>query len=141
MCEELGYHRGTAINLDNIGVTHTIAGEFDAAVDCHLQADAICRKLGETALSAENQHHLGNAYAGLANTTRSTRAFRESLAMYRAVGSRRWEAVVLTDFGRMLATAGHPGFARNMWETALVTMQELSDPRAADVQAALAGLG
>jgi hypothetical protein len=40
----------------------------------------------------------------------------------------------------MLAGAGHPGIARTMWETALVTMRELGDPRANEIEAALAGL-
>jgi hypothetical protein len=66
-----------------------------------------------------NQHHLGRAHTALPNVPQATTAFRNAIQLYRVMGNRRWEAIVLTDFGRMLRDAGHPGMAHATLRTAL----------------------
>jgi DNA-binding SARP family transcriptional activator len=140
MCEKLNYPRGTAQNLDNLGIALTVDGQYRQAVECHLQAQAINQDLGDAASEASNQHHLGKAYAGLADIPRSTRAFRTAVSIYRNLGSRRWEAAVLADFGKMLKAAGLTALARATLQPALDTMRDFADPRANDIQEELSTL-
>jgi len=128
---------GIAQNLDNLGVTLTVNGQYQRAITHHRQAHAINQDLGDLASTAMNQHHLALAYAGLADVSRSTLAFRAAVSIYRDLGSRRWEAAVLADFGTMLNAAGETALARATLRSALDTMRAFADPRAHTIQAAL----
>jgi tetratricopeptide (TPR) repeat protein len=141
LCEQLDYPRGTAMNLDNLGVAYTVAGDYNRAIECFQQAHAINVKLGEAASDAMNQHHAGRAYAGLGDIRRSMRAFREAISLYRGLGNRRWETLVLVDLGKMLHQAGHPGLARGILEDAVATMTEFAYPRAEEIKVALEAMG
>jgi DNA-binding SARP family transcriptional activator len=141
LCEQLDYPRGTALNLDNLGVAYTVAGDYNRAIECFQQAHAINVKLGEAASDAMNQYHAGRAYAGLGDTRRSMRAFREAISLYRGLGNRRWETLVLVDLGKMLHQAGHPGLAQGILEDAVARMTEFAYPRAQETRAALEAMG
>lgn len=140
LCERLDYPRGIAINLDNIGIALTMTGRPRDAIECHLRAHAINARTGDTHSEASNQIGLGRAYAALGDARHATAAFRKAVSTYRLLNNRRWEALVLTDLGKVLGTAGHTGMARQVWEAALVTMTEFADPRADEIRASLAAM-
>jgi hypothetical protein len=117
-----------------------VAGDYKQAVECHLQAAAISRQLGDLTADAMNQHHLGSALAGLGDIPGAARAFRISITTHRQLGGKRWAASALADFGKMLGNAGHPVLARGMLESALQTMIDFADQRAGEVEAVLATL-
>jgi hypothetical protein len=60
-------------------------------------------------------------------------AFRESVAGYRELGIRRWEALVLVDLGKTVRRAGHPGLAKEILAAALTTLTSIGDPRANEI--------
>jgi DNA-binding SARP family transcriptional activator/tetratricopeptide (TPR) repeat protein len=139
LCEQLGYRRGTALTLDNLGVALTVAGEPKLAIERHEQAHAIFVELGDLSSEASNQVDLARAYAALGDIPRATRAFRGAVNSYRALRNRQGEAVVLTDWGKLLSP-DHPGIARGMFSAALATMRHFDKSRSQEIQDALASL-
>jgi tetratricopeptide (TPR) repeat protein len=135
--EELGYARGIAQTQDSLGLAHAAAGDYAQAVSCYRQALAVLDQLGDAEVSASIRHHLAQAYLRLRDFPNATRELRRTIALYRALGNRRLAATALADFGTLLTEAGHPTLARSLWQTALPTLTEYSDPRAAEIEAAL----
>jgi DNA-binding SARP family transcriptional activator/tetratricopeptide (TPR) repeat protein len=136
MFEELGQTRGLAVNLDNLGVALTVSGKYQQAVESFRRALAINDRDADLDLAGWNWHNLAKAYCHLRDYPNATHAFRQTISIHRARGNRRWEAIVLADFGSMLAEAGHPKIAHAMHQMALVTLNEFADPRAQQIEAA-----
>jgi tetratricopeptide (TPR) repeat protein len=139
-CKEFGYDRGWALNLDNLGVTLYGAADYQGAIECHLQAQALNRRLGDVNGEASNQNHLGLAYLALARYRPALRGFRSAISMYRALDNRRFDALVRVNIGRALFLSGHGGFAHAIWETAVTTLKDFDHPQAHEVSAAIAEL-
>jgi tetratricopeptide (TPR) repeat protein len=137
MYEELDYARGIANSFNNLGRAHLAAADPDAAIESLGGALAHAHRLGDLELVAVNHHDLAGAYAMRRDFPNATTHFRRAVAVYRSVGSRRWEAIALADLGTMLIEAGHRVLARSVWLTALTILTELADPRAARIRAAL----
>jgi tetratricopeptide (TPR) repeat protein len=138
LCEQAGYRRGVAQNLDNLGIAYAAAGEHGQAIECHQQAAVLFHELGEAEVGAWIGQNLGRAYAAVGRHASSIRSLRVAAGTMRRLGHRRQEASLLVDLGNTLLTAGHPGLARGCWQTALVTMRELADPRMCEIEAAVA---
>lgn len=132
--ERLDYPRGTSNILDNLGVAHMASGDYQQAVECFQQHLEFSQKLGDLEFEAWSQLRLGHAYSQLRDFPNATHAFRLAISVFRTFGSRRWEAIVLVDFGKTLTDAGHPTIARAMWRRALVTLTEFADPRAQELK-------
>lgn len=118
LCEKLGYQRGTALNMKNLGIAHLVAGAYQPAVEWFEQALVICHRIGELEVESWVQHRLGRAYAKLGDVPKAVGAFRRAISLHRALGSRRWQAVALTDLGNTLVEAGHPGIASSARQAA-----------------------
>jgi DNA-binding SARP family transcriptional activator len=140
VCRELGHIRGTCSNLDNLGVVYARSGAYDEAIECYEQAISASRQLGDTDIESGSWHHLAQAYVDKRDYPNATRAFRMSILCHRNTGNLRWEATVLAEMAEMLVEAGHPAIAKSMWQSALNTLQEFADPRAQDVETAIAAL-
>ncbi|ALG07057.1 AfsR/SARP family transcriptional regulator [Kibdelosporangium phytohabitans] len=140
LCEQLGYARGVALNLDNLGVTYTVTGDYTKAKECHQQASKMLLVLGDDPARGMNEYHLGWALRRLADFPAAARAFRTAIVIFREFGSQRWAAAALGDFGLVLLDAGHPLLARDMLDTALVTMRKIADPRTEEFETALSPL-
>jgi DNA-binding SARP family transcriptional activator/tetratricopeptide (TPR) repeat protein len=138
ICNQLRYPRGIALNLDNLGLAHSAVGDHERAIECYQQASEILRGLGDVEADSTSQQNLGRAYAAAGRYASAIRSLSGAARAFRKVGNRRWEASLLVDLAKTLNSAGHPGLARGFWEAALVTMKELADPRAQELEAALA---
>jgi tetratricopeptide (TPR) repeat protein len=98
---------------------------------------AVLEQFGDAEVSGSIRHHLAQAYLRLRDFPNATRELRRTIALYRALGNRRLAATALADFGTLLTEAGHPTLARSLWQTALPTLTEYADPRAAEIETAL----
>jgi DNA-binding SARP family transcriptional activator/tetratricopeptide (TPR) repeat protein len=135
--EQLDWPRGVALNLDNLGILHSVSGEHEQAIEFCQMALIASRHCNDHEIEAWSLLHLAQAYAQLRDFPNSTRAFRQAIAIYREHGNSRWAAILLNEFGTMLAEAGHPGIAHAMRRTALATLTEFADPRSEQIKAAL----
>lgn len=137
-CREVGYKRGVALNLDSVGMAHCVAGDHERAMECHLQASVLFTELADPDEGPRNDHNLGRAYAASGRYASAIKSLGKALRAFRRVGNRRWEAIVYVDLAKTLNAAGHPGLARGCWESAMVVMKQLGDPRAQDIEEIIA---
>ncbi|GAA1666562.1 BTAD domain-containing putative transcriptional regulator [Fodinicola feengrottensis] len=133
-----GYRRGVAQNLDNLGVACAGAGDHQGTLEYHRRADVIFQEFGERDATASSLYNLGLAYAASGQYTQAIRCFRRTLGLFRALDSKRWEALALLEIARTLGAARHPQLAARFLADAQVLMAELGDhPRAFELQATL----
>lgn len=139
ICERLGHRRGTALSLDSLGVAYTVAGDLDRAIACFGQALVIFTELGDIEV-ATTQRNLGVAHRRRGEYTRSVRALRAAITVLRRTGNRRWEAIALVELARTLRAAGHPALARHVIGSIPEWIADVDDPRALELEAAVAEL-
>nr|WP_279579043.1 tetratricopeptide repeat protein [Fodinicola feengrottensis] len=96
------------------------------------------QEFGERDATASSLYNLGLAYAASGQYTQAIRCFRRTLGLFRALDSKRWEALALLEIARTLGAARHPQLAARFLADAQVLMAELGDhPRAFELQATL----
>ncbi|MGP4110748.1 AfsR/SARP family transcriptional regulator [Streptomyces sp. 4N509B] len=129
---------GEAHALNAVGWSHVLLGEHERALPYCTSALALVERLGDGEGVGLTWGSLGHAYQGLGDAERAAACFRHSLAAFEAEqGPPHMIARAATDLGHALRRLGRPQAARDALHRALRLYEELHDPAAEAVRAAL----
>jgi tetratricopeptide (TPR) repeat protein len=138
--QEVDDRRCIAAATMNLGQVYAADGRARDALDRYQQSLAIRRDIGDRAGEAMVHHNMGEAYFILGELDRALEQFARTVAIVREVGNRWGEANGLAWTAQVLRAAGRPDDARPALRQALEIFEEMGDPDAAEVRAALAEL-
>jgi tetratricopeptide (TPR) repeat protein len=131
-------HQGKGRVLSSIGVAHAGLGDRQAAMDiCH-QALALQLELDDRLGLATTWYDLGCIQHRFGEYVQAVDSYERALRLERELGALYNEAETLTGLGNSRRAAGDARAARRAWRQALVILDRLRHPDAADVRAALA---
>ena len=97
--EEHGQSSELATTLTLIGAIRRARSEYDAALECHLQALAIAEQLGDRDAVARSHNNIGLIYWNLDRHEQAVEHLRVVLPIYRAAGKPRKLASALSNMG------------------------------------------
>src|SRR5262249_31101450 len=119
IAEELGSAFSRSIASTNLGIIHTVAGEYEPAERCLLESLELARsrRLG-LEFEAYTLLSLARAQLGLNNHTGASRSAEEAVALAQERGQRYWELLAQVTFAEAL-TAESGARARSRVELAL----------------------
>lgn len=132
---ELDHVAGQAGALNQIGWYHCQLGHHRQALEYCEQALALHRKLGDRTGEASTLDSLGYARHHLGDHQGAVTAYREALGAYRELGDRFEEAATLSRLSDTHRAVGDDDSARQVLRDALVILDRLQHPDAADVRA------
>jgi len=135
--QAIGNHSGQASALNNAGWYHIMLGQPQQARTLCRQALALHRRLGEHHGQASSWDSLGYAEHHLGNHAEAARCYSRALSVYRQLGNRQYEANTLIRLGDTRSAGGDIEAAREAWQQALVILDDLEHPDAAQVRAKL----
>jgi tetratricopeptide (TPR) repeat protein len=121
--------RGERNRLGNLGNAYADLGQARRAIECHEQALAISREIGDRRGAGANLGNLGNAYAALGETRRAIECHEQALAVARESGDRRNEGIHLGNLGNAYLVLGEARRAIEYLEEALAISREIGDRR------------
>jgi DNA-binding SARP family transcriptional activator/tetratricopeptide (TPR) repeat protein len=124
-----------ATALNNIGYSQTLLGDHEHAVISCRQAVALQQALGHRLGQASASHSLACALHRLGRYTEAIACYRESVELYADHGDLYLQAETLTDLGDCQHDDGQPGPARESRQRALMILEGLQHPEAAQVRA------
>lgn len=134
----VGNRHGKSIALANLGVVFRELRRFDDALGHLRRALEISREIHDRHGESYTLIKLSDTYRDLGRTEDALAASAEALDIRRDIGDRWGEAEVLHNRGHALFDNGQHGEAAQSWHQAAGIFDELGDPRAQDVKAALA---
>jgi tetratricopeptide (TPR) repeat protein/transcriptional regulator with XRE-family HTH domain len=132
-----GHRAGQAGSLSNAGWCHALLGDYQLARKFCWQALAMNRELGDRSGEAGCWDILGYAEHKLGNLTEAGDYLRRALGIFRELGDRYEQAEILTHLGDVHLTAGNRPAAAHAWQQALVLLDDLHHPDAAQLRARL----
>ncbi|WP_406275888.1 tetratricopeptide repeat protein [Nocardia sp. NBC_00881] len=137
LCREAGNHVWEAFTLTAIGWCHGKAGHHAQALAHCIEAKPLLDRIGDRDGTAHNLHCLARAHHNLGQYTEAARYYRDSLVLFRELGSPYLEAKSLDHLGDVLQAAGdHPG-ASQAWTRALDVLEPLAHPDAVEIESKL----
>jgi tetratricopeptide (TPR) repeat protein len=118
-------------------------GWYHALIGDHAEALLYCQ--AALAVDASDEQAplwdtLGYAHHKLGNHADAVASFQRAVDLYREIGDRHLEGLVLTHLAEALYAAGEVREAYATWMRALDILDELEPPAAAQIRIALAGL-
>lgn len=134
---EINHIWGKGATLHNLGGTYRELGQPERAMAYFQQAIAIRHELKDRYGEAWAIHDLGIAHQDLQRFDEAIAHFTRALAIRREIGDRHGEARTLCRLSKALQATGGPAAARESLLQALAIFEDLQDPRAVDVHAAL----
>ena len=135
-----GHRRGQARALNSAGWSHAQLGDYQQALIACEQALSLHAELGDQHGLANTWDSLGCARHRLGQYDQATACYQRAIGIYRDLGDSYYEADSLIHLGDTSQASGDPGAAREAWQLALPTLDELTHPDAAQVRAKLAAL-
>jgi len=135
---EMGDRRGEGAVLGNLGLAYADLGETRGAIQFDEQALLINQEIGDRRSEGIVLGNLGNAYAELGETRRAIQFYEQYLAIAREIGYRRGEGNALWNMSLALDQLGKRAQAIRYAEQALTIYEQIEDPTAPQVRAALA---
>jgi DNA-binding SARP family transcriptional activator len=136
----VGDRRGEGIALSNLADTCRILDRPEDTARWLPEALALQQQTGDEYGLRFTLYRLGDFHQDLGRHAEAARYYRQGLAIARALGDRWGIASVLTRLGHTLADLGDAAGAGECWEEALAILDELHDPRAAEVRTQLSRL-
>lgn len=133
-----------AHSLENIAPAYSALGRYlgeGEAIDCLQRSLAIFRDLGRAYGEALVLDKLADTYLSLRRFDEAVRFAAQALALHEELGNRLSEAATSRILARAFKGKSQCAEARAHWLRALVTLEDLGHPDAADVRAELHGLG
>jgi CHAT domain-containing protein len=124
---KLGDRAGEASTLNSIGALYFALGEFERALDYHLQALSIFQSVGDKRRQSIALTNIGLDYASLRNENKALDSYNKALQLQRELGIRPWEAVTLQRFGELYASGSEPSKALDYYEQALKIRRATED--------------
>ncbi len=116
-------------NLDSLGRTYHVLGQFQQSIACYEQALSIAREIGDREYQAICLDRLGVVNRTLGQNAQAIGLLEDALTITRLIGDRRWEGVCTGDLGRAHHALGQLGQAIALYEDGLAIAQETSDHR------------
>ncbi|MGB7248082.1 MAG: tetratricopeptide repeat protein, partial [Phormidesmis sp.] len=123
---EIGYQKGIADSLGNLGIAYRSLGDYRQAIDCYQQSLVIQREIGDRKGIADSLCNLGNAYNSLSDYRQAIDCYQQSLVIQREIGDRNGEAISLFNLGIAYAKIDEHWDARNSFEQAKELFSELT---------------
>ncbi len=120
--------------LNRIGWTHAMLGEYRQTLVHSGQALTIFQGLGDRHGEAEAWDNLGYAHHHLGEHPEAIACCRQALELYRILGDRYFEAEVLDHLGETHRALGEVDAARPLWRQALDILTELDLPEADQIR-------
>jgi DNA-binding SARP family transcriptional activator/tetratricopeptide (TPR) repeat protein len=134
-----GYLPGEADALNAVGWCHARLGRYQEALDCCRQALAVQRELGDRAGEAAALDSLGYAHYQLREHAQAVACYQQAIDID-SDSDLRDQAEHLEHLGDAHQAAANPDSARRAWQQALVILDDLHDPAAAQVHEKLGTL-
>ncbi len=113
--------------LGNLGVAYAELGQVERAIECHEQALAIDREIGDRRGEGNQLTSLGTAYRNLGQAERAIEYYEQALAIQREIGNRVGEGADLGDLGNAYAYLGQAEQAIEHYKQALAIAREIGD--------------
>lgn len=100
------FDRGKAANLNNMGKTLTLKGDYEKALSCYYQSLKIFEEKNDTLNSGELHSNIGGLLLKLNDLKAAEEHFNHSRAYYRKAGVKLQEAWILYDMGCLKIKTG-----------------------------------
>jgi tetratricopeptide (TPR) repeat protein/transcriptional regulator with XRE-family HTH domain len=136
---EQGDRAGQTVAFGAIAWSCAHLSNFSRAMDCVQQALTLARELGEPGGQACHLDTLGYIHHQLGQLSAGVTRYRQAAELYGTEGHRRLQADTLIHLGDAQHAAGRSQAAREAWDQALRTLDDLHDPAAEQVRARLGG--
>lgn len=145
-CEEaqkyarkLGYKRGIAEAVSNMGNINIQQGNYDRAIEHYLEAFKIYEELAEKQRMALTVNALGIAYSKRLNIRQSLENYEKARKIYTDINDNRGLAQTLGNLASLYYDNGDDRIALTFYEKALLLHREFGD--STRIAAALNGIG
>jgi DNA-binding SARP family transcriptional activator/Tfp pilus assembly protein PilF len=135
--QAVGEQAEVAMSLGNIGWCYAKLEDYQQClVHCH-QSAAMYSGLGNESETASNWHNIGYAHLRLGDTAQAISYFRRALEVIARFGDSFGQTMTLIDLGDAYQAGGQPELARDAWQQALASAEELQLPAAEEIRARL----
>jgi DNA-binding SARP family transcriptional activator len=132
---------GQARALNAVGWFHIRLGNpEEGLLHCQHALD-MQREIGDRFRQADTLDSIARAHTFLGRYEEAIADYQQALQMYREFGDRYYEADTLDSLGDTCLAAGDPISAARAWRDAVVILDELGLPEAAELRAKLSNLG
>jgi DNA-binding SARP family transcriptional activator/tetratricopeptide (TPR) repeat protein len=138
LCRVAGDRRDEAAALHGLGEIHRKLGRPAQSLPCFERSLALFRDINERRGECIALQSIGEGYHDLRRSGEGVGYLRQALAIHRQVSDRPGEAEALRTLGDLLIAVSQPEAARRCWHQALVILDDLRDPRAAEIRDRLA---
>lgn len=139
--DEVGDRWGKGLTLNNLGDVLTRMGRAGEAIERHNQALAVFTAIDDRHGEGIALHGMGCAFLAQQDYSRAIDYLGRALEIRRATGNRWGEAGTLDKLAMAYTGQGREREARTCLELAVAILDDLGDPRAAEVRARLDGAG
>jgi tetratricopeptide (TPR) repeat protein len=138
LLQAIGHELGEAEILGNIGWFHALLGDYHRARAFCEESLALIAKLGDCEFAYFVWDTLGYIELHLDDFARAVTHFEHALGLCRDYGDRATEGEILTHLGDAHHAAGELPQAREAWQQALATYDDIHHPGSEQVRAKLA---
>ena len=129
--------QGQASTLNDIGWFYVLLGKHEEALAACREALGLFEKLGNSAAQANTWDSIGYAYHSQGNHAEAIASYEYAYELLLELGDLYGQAEILDHLGDTYLATGVPEAAREVWERALSTMEELRHNDAAQIRAKL----
>lgn len=136
---QLGYKRGIAEAVSNMGNIHTQQGNYDRAIEHYFEALKLYEDLTDKKRMALISSKLGIAYSKRGNIRQSLDNYEKARKIYTNIDDKHGLALTLGDLASLYSDNGDDRIALTFYQKALVLHREFGD--SIRVAAALNGIG
>ncbi len=140
LCRDIGDNAGETEMLSVAGWYHAHLGNYQKARQFCRQALALNTRYGSRHLEGDIWNSLGYTEFHADDFSAAAACHERALSIFQTVGDRWGEADALINLGDCRRAVGTLRPAREAWQRALLILDDLQHPDAADVRAKLAGL-
>jgi tetratricopeptide (TPR) repeat protein len=134
VAREIGDRKGEGSTLGNLGNAHYALNETQRAIECYELSLAIKREIGDRIGESNTLGNLGNVCFDKDELRPAIQYYEEQLAIVRKVGFRSGEASGLWNISLVMDKLGDRKRAIEHAEAALKILEEIDDPRTAEVR-------
>jgi len=125
----VGYKRGEAVTLNNIGGVYFDLGEKQQALKFFNESLPLRRAVGDKRGEATTLNNIGLVYSDLGDKQQALKFYNESLPLFRAVGDKGREAVTLSNIGIVYLNLGEQQQALKFFNESLPLSRAVGDKR------------
>ena len=138
--QSVGDRIGEGRALNSVGWYLCMLGEYAKALECCEQALQLAREAGTLHVAASTLDSIGFIHYSWGNYAEALRNYSEALDVRRLKGDYFLQAHALTMLGDTRLAMGEPAVAKDLWQQALVILDNLAHRDAAGVRERLEGL-